>query len=131
MARALYQKLGIKSGLRMTILNPPQDYPVLFEDVPFPLEWEELGSQMDLILFFPKDTRDLEERLPQLQDQIQQAGMIWVAWFKKASKIPTDLNEDIIRNTALQLKLVDVKVCAIDHRYSGLKLVIRKELRTT
>lgn len=57
--------------------------------------------------------------------------MIWVAWFKKASKIPTDLSEDIIRNTALQLKLVDVKVCAIDHLYSGLKLVIRKELRTT
>jgi hypothetical protein len=71
------------------------------------------------------------EALPVLRDLIVPEGMIWVSWPKKASKVPTDVTEDVIRNRALADVLVDVKVCAVDEVWSGLKLVIRKEARAT
>jgi hypothetical protein len=64
-----------------------------------------------------------------MQDAIKQDGMIWVSWHKKTSRIPTDVTEDVVRKLALALELVDVEVCAVDETWSGLKLVIRKELR--
>jgi len=73
--------------------------------------------------------RKLTNQLPRLISSIRQDGMIWVSWPKKASKVPTDVTEDVIRSVALPLGLVDVKVCAVDDVWSGLKLVIRKELR--
>ena len=84
---------------------------------------------MNYIHFFPETLSKLEESLPKLQEIIDKDGMIWVSWFKKTSKIPSDLNEDVIRETALHLKLVDVKVCSVNDQYSALKLVIRKHLR--
>lgn len=129
MARALFQKLGIKESSVIGVINPPSDFEDFFLDVPFKLEWKSIEKGIDFIHFFPKDINDLERRLPDLQNLIQSNGMIWVSWFKKASKIPTDLNENIIRNTALSLNLVDVKVCSISDHYSALKLVIRKHLR--
>ena len=71
----------------------------------------------------------LEARLSALRHQIAPDGQIWVSWPKKASKVPTDITEDTIREICLPLGLVDTKVCAIDETWSGLKLVIRKELR--
>jgi len=129
MARALYQKLGIQQSTLISVIHPPEEFDQLFQDVPFPLDWKKPHVGVDLIHFFPQNLSELEDRLPVLQDTIQKDGMIWVSWFKKASKVPTDISEDEIRNTALSLKLVDVKVCAVNDRYSALKLVIRKHLR--
>ncbi|WP_445150310.1 hypothetical protein [Baekduia sp. Peel2402] len=73
--------------------------------------------------------RDLERRLDVLRKAIAPDGMVWIAWPKKASKVPTDVTEDVVREVVLPTGLVDVKVCAIDAIWSGLKIVIRKELR--
>lgn len=129
MARALYQKLGIKENSSISVVNPPKVFNALFLDVPFELIWGDPIKGIDFIHFFPNDLEELESKLPLLQNTIQKDGMIWVSWFKKASKIPTDINEDAIRNTALNLKLVDVKVCSVNAQYSALKLVIRKHHR--
>jgi len=72
---------------------------------------------------------DMEEKLALLRKLIDRAGMIWVSWPKKASKVPTDITEDVVREIALPMHLVDVKVCSVDDIWSGLKLVIRKEHR--
>jgi len=72
---------------------------------------------------------DMEEKLALLRKLIDRAGMIWVSWPKKASKVPSDITEDVVREIALPMHLVDVKVCSVDDIWSGLKLVIRKEHR--
>lgn len=78
----------------------------------------------DVIHFFTKQQDEFLTMLPQLMKQIKPEGMIWVSWPKKASKVVTDITEDIIRNFALEIGLVDIKVCAVDETWSGLKLVI-------
>ena len=83
------------------------------------------GKDLNVALFFTDKRAQLEKELPKLKTKIAQSGMIWIAWPKKASRVPTDLTEDIIRDTALALGLVDVKVCAVNDVWSGLKLVIR------
>ncbi|MEM1399894.1 MAG: DUF3052 domain-containing protein [Pseudomonadota bacterium] len=87
------------------------------------------GRDYSVVLVFVKERKALEAWLAPLMDLIQREGMIWVAWPKRASKVPTDVTEDVVREVALPLGLVDVKVCAVDPIWSGLKLVIRKELR--
>lgn len=82
-----------------------------------------------VVLLFAKERRVLRSWLEPLTGMIDRSGMIWVAWPKRASKVSTDITEDIVREDALPLGLVDIKVCAIDQVWSGLKLVIRKELR--
>ena len=83
-----------------------------------------------MIHLFTNDFNELAESLFDFQNRIKDSGSIWVSWYKKAAKLPTELTEDIIRNTALEMKLVDVKVCAVDEKWSGLKLVIRRENRS-
>ena len=89
------------------------------------------AAELDLAMLFVTERAALARGLRTLQPRLQPAGMIWVAWPKRASKVPTDITEDVVREVALPRGLVDVKVCAIDEVWSGLKLVIRKELRTT
>ena len=84
---------------------------------------------VDAAHIFVTERSDLETKLAALRDQIASDGQVWVSWPKKASKVPTDITEDTIREVALPLGFVDTKVCAIDETWSGLKLVIRKELR--
>ena len=124
------KKLGIKPGMRLRFVHPPDNYSELLgklpEEVSFVTSRE---SQADFIHLFARNVQEMEEHLVTLKDEIEKNGMIWVSWYKKASKIPTDLSEDIIRNTALALGLVDIKVCAVDEKWSGLKLVWRKENR--
>lgn len=84
---------------------------------------------VDAARIFVTERSDLETKLAALRDQIASDGQVWVSWPKKASKVPTDITEDTIREVALPLGFVDTKVCAIDETWSGLKLVIRKELR--
>ena len=85
----------------------------------------------DYIHLFTDSADTVTASIPTLRDRIKPDGMIWMSWPKKASKVPTDVTEDTIRNAALADVLVDVKVCAVDAIWSGLKLVVRKELRAT
>jgi hypothetical protein len=84
---------------------------------------------LDAAHVFVTERADLKAKLKQLLPLLQPAGMIWVSWPKKAAKVPTDITEDVIRDVALPMHLVDVKVCSVDDTWSGLKLVIRKEHR--
>jgi len=87
------------------------------------------GAPLDVIVVFTTARADLERRLRTLRAQLQPAGMIWVAWPKRAAGVATDLTEDVVRDVALPTGLVDTKVAAIDDTWSGLRLVIRRELR--
>ncbi len=132
MPTPLLQKLGIKQSFCIYLYNAPQNYNELLENE-YPKDTSIIESlefqKADFIHFFTNKVSELEEKLPFFQNSIFENGMIWVSWYKKASKKASELNEDIIRDTALALKLVDIKVCSVNEDWSGLKLVIRKELR--
>ena len=127
----LPQKLGIKPGMSMAALNAPADLDAILGELPDGVTIaRRLGGHRDLVLIFVTRQVDLAARSPSLTSAIAPNGMIWVAWPKRASKIETDMTEDVIREIVLPTSpLVDVKVCAIDNVWSGLKLVIRKERR--
>lgn len=126
----LVKKLGIKSGHRVVFMRAPQDYDTILGPLPDDVRvLGRLGKRMDVVQFFTKRFAELEQALPRLTAAIAPDGMLWVSWPKKASKVPTDVTEDRIRDLALSTDLVDVKVCAVDAVWSGLKLVIRKERR--
>jgi len=121
----LAKKLGLKQGFTIALINTPDHYFSLFTDLPADLYINEDASvQKDFIHFFTKHSDEYLSILPQLKHQIKPNGTIWVSWPKKASNVTTDITENIIRNFALQTGLVDIKVCAVDEIWSGLKLVI-------
>jgi hypothetical protein len=128
---SLPQKMGIKPGMSIAVLKAPPDIEAILGDLPAGVTVSHrLTGHRDLVLIFITRQVDLASRLPGLINSIAPNGMIWVAWPKRASKIETDMTEDVIREIVLPASaLVDVKVCAIDQIWSGLKLVIRKELR--
>ena len=131
----LVKKIGIKPGHRVALVNEPLAFPKelidLPEDVEFvPAEEKNGPGTLDVVLFFIKKQAVLEKHLPKLKAKLTQTGMIWTAWPKKTSGVETDLNENIIRDIGLSHKLVDVKVCAVDEKWSGLKFVYRVEDRT-
>ena len=122
----LAKKLGIRSGFFICLINQPAHYFELFTDLPPDIILvDEHSATVNLVHFFTKEYQELVDILPVLRQQITQDGIIWVSWPKKASKVITDVTEDKIRDYALQNGLVDVKVCAVDEVWSGLKLVIR------
>ena len=124
------RKLGFKPGMRVFYANAPQDFDALVGALPDGvkvLKRPSVGPRPgDALRRRPRRAR---RALATLQPKLQPAGMIWVAWPKRASGVQTDITEDVVREVALPRGLVDVKVCAIDEVWSGLKLVIRKELR--
>jgi hypothetical protein len=129
----LAQKLGMKDGQRVTFIGLPDSLGDLrtaraFTDVSDG-RWGRFGSSRDLVHAFTTSRADLEKHGTALMSAIVPNGMIWISWPKKAAKIPTDITEDVIREVLLPIGLVDVKVCAVDETWSGLKMVIRKELR--
>jgi len=129
-ATPLSKKLGYKAGYRACVKGAPDHYHELVQPLPDNVAISNRYlKDVDLCHFFTKSRRELANKLPDLMGIIRQDGMIWVSWPKKASKVPTDVTEDVIRSVALPLGLVDIKVCAVDEVWSGLKLVIRKELR--
>jgi len=87
-------------------------------------------SELEMAHIFVTRRQDLSKMLRQVRTVLEPGGMIWVSWPKKAAKVPTDVTEDVIRAEAFPLGLVDVKVCAVDETWSGLKLVIRKSERS-
>ncbi|SDD24535.1 Protein of unknown function [Mucilaginibacter pineti] len=128
----LAKKLGIKSGTKVTLINAPQHYLQLFTDMPADVYFvNDTAILKDVIHFFTKERAGFLTVLPGLMLQIKQDGMIWVSWPKKASKVVTDITEDVIRDFSLEIGLVDIKVCAVDETWSGLKLVIPVKLRKT
>jgi len=128
--KPLFEKLGIKPKQRLYVKNPPDDYYQLiapmFEQVVF---LTRATNNIDLAHVFTTKAKELAQNLNLLIHKINPDGMIWVSWSKKSSKVITDITEDTIREICLPMGLVDVKVCAVDDIWSGLKLVIRKELR--
>jgi hypothetical protein len=121
----LAKKLGIKPGFRIKLINVPGHYMGLFTDLPPELYFDDTPEpEKDLIHFFTLNKDELLIRLPLIAAQIKQNGIIWVSWPKKASKVITDVTEDLVRDTALKSGLVDIKICAVDEIWSGLKLVI-------
>jgi hypothetical protein len=131
----LAKKLGLKDGQAVAFvalpdsLSPLKDA-ALFRRIELAPDWRALPEgARDVIHMFTTSAAEVAEALPVLRDLIQPAGMIWVSWPKKASRRPTDVTEDVIRNRALADVLVDVKVCAVDEVWSGLKLVVRTEAR--
>ncbi len=128
----LAQKLSIKDGMRVVFEGMPAS--VLAEVIahtPTLTQLKKPRWPVDAIHIFTTDAHHLRRRLTRARHQIRQNGFVWASWPKKAAKIPTDITEDTIREIALPLGLVDVKVCAVDDIWSGLKLMIRKELRTS
>lgn len=121
----LAKKLGIKEGSVVRIMNEPANYFQLFADWPAAVKpVKDRTVKKDVIHFFTADAKELYDELPLLKTEIKEAGIIWVSWPKKAAKVTTDITEDVIRDFALQIGLVDIKVCAVDEIWSGLKLVI-------
>lgn len=121
----LAKKLGIKTNTAVRFLNVPEYYFKLFTDFPPNVMLVKDGrNKVDFIHYFETSFKDLEREIPLLKRQLQADGMIWVSWYKKSSKKPTDITEDLIRSVAIETGLVDVKVCAVDDLWSGLKLVI-------
>lgn len=126
----LIKKLGIKAHHKVYLQNTPENYLSLLGELPEDgLFLASLEEKADVIHIFVKSVAEMEAALFEFQDKIAHSGAIWVSWYKKASKIPTDVTEDLIRAAALALGLVDVKVCAVDENWSGLKLVIRTKNR--
>jgi hypothetical protein len=126
----LVAKLGFKPGMRALYVGAPAGFADLLGELPDGVQvLTRAAPDLDLALLFVTERRALERRLPGLHEKLAPAGMIWVAWPKRASRVPTDMTEDVVRDVALPRGLVDVKVCAIDETWSGLKLVIRRELR--
>lgn len=126
----LAKKLGIKPGFRMFVDNAPADYLQLLDPLPEDVVFvDKVKNDLDMIHVFSDQKKALAARLKRYVKSIKPNGTIWVSWPKKASKVPTDITEDVVRELALATVLVDVKVCAIDDVWSGLKLVVRIENR--
>lgn len=126
----LVRKLGIAAGARAAWLDAPDGFPALLGELPDGVRVKDsLRGGVDVAVCFVTARAVLARRIPVLRRAIAPAGMAWIAWPKRASGVPTDVTEDVVRELALPTGLVDVKVCAIDETWSGLKLVVRKELR--
>ena len=119
----LPKKLGIKPGHRVLLLSAPEPFELALP------EGVRVGraarGKADVIVSFHTDRADLARRMPKLRAAMEPAAGLWIAWPKRASKVPTDLTEDVVRELALANTLVDNKVCAIDETWSGLRLVYR------
>jgi hypothetical protein len=122
----LVKKLGIKEKGRCYVSNPPEGYFDWISPLPEDSTFKEKASgQFDFIHVFTADRKSFEKEFMKLKKLIVKDGMLWVSWPKKSSKMPTDLDENIIRDFGLTEGLVDVKVCAVNDVWSGLKFVIR------
>lgn len=120
--KPLVEKLGVRDGMRLAVVDPPAGYPLA-------AAWPSKG-EVDFVHVFVITRAELEKAIATWRRRIARDGTIWISWPKRASKVPTDITEDIVREVALPTGLVDVKVCAVDEVWSGLKLVIRRTERS-
>lgn len=128
--RTLCEKLGIKPGLTITVLNAPPGYPSLLGTLPAGAKLQaRLPDSAPFIHQFPRGRDELDSAFPRLAKALADDGALWISWPKQSSGLASDLNENVIREIGLQHGLVDVKVCAVDEVWSGLKFVRRVENR--
>jgi hypothetical protein len=126
----LARKLEIKEGHTVTLLGAPKGFADELKGLPDGVTIRTRASgSADVVVSFHTERADLECRVPRLLDVLDVDGGLWIAWPKKASKVPTDITEDTVREVFLPLGLVDNKVCAIDDVWSGLRVVWRKDRR--
>ena len=126
----LAKKLGITAGTRVVTRRAPPDYVTLLRPVPAGVRFTtRAAAGARFVHAFATKRSDLASQLRALRKLLAPDGTLWVSWPKKSAKVPTEITEDTIRALALPLGFVDVKVCAVSEVWSGLKLVIRKELR--
>ena len=129
-ATPLTKKLSLKDGMRVWFADMPDSVRAEIEDAGLTLSEEQVPTPgLNAAHIFVTDRAEMEKQLATLREMIDPAGQIWVSWPKKASGVTTDITEDTIRDVALPMGFVDIKVCAVDAIWSGLKLVIRRELR--
>lgn len=121
----LLKKLGIKPGMKLLLINQPADYYSLLE-TNVSDQLCKKNETADFVHLFVKSNKEFETEMKKLKSVCKKntSVIIWVSWYKKSAKIPTDITEDVIRNYALKNDLVDVKVCAVSDIWSGLKLVV-------
>jgi hypothetical protein len=126
----LASKLGIKPGYSLLVVGAPTGYQGLLHPLPEGVVFTRKASERtDLVHFFSASKSGLSKALTQYRAKLKPSCSVWVSWPKKSSKVATDITEDSVREVALPLGFVDVKVCAVTEVWSGLKLVVRKELR--
>jgi hypothetical protein len=126
----LWKKLGLADGMAACAIDPPFDYLAALAPLPITPRWQPaVDADTRFVHLFAVEATPLAWQLAVLRGQLDPAAMLWVSWPKKAARMPTTLSEDGIRAIALPHGWVDVKVCAVDATWSGLKLVVRRGLR--
>lgn len=126
----LPQKLGIKPGTIVVAIDAPDNYRKLLGQIPSGVNFATRPvGKTRFVHLFATERRSLQTHLQSLRQKIADDAAIWVSWPKKSSGVPTDISEDVIRSVALPLGFVDIKVCAVDDTWSGLKLMIRRDNR--
>jgi hypothetical protein len=126
----LIRKLGIRPQERVFAINAPKNYEKLLGDLPEGASVvDRITSNANFIHLFVRRRANLAKELPRLRNKLADTGTLWVSWPKESSGVPTDVTEDVIREVALPLGVVDTKVCAVDETWSGLKLMIRRTNR--
>jgi hypothetical protein len=126
----LAQKLGIRAGARLFLHAAPPNYPQLLAPLPRGVQTvRRIDASTDVVHLFATARASLERSLRSARCAMREDATIWVSWPKKASRVATDISEDLVRELAFPLGLVDIKVCAVDDTWSGLKLVLRRTER--
>lgn len=129
MGRRVFEKLGIKEDLPVLVVDAPGDYDAIVESPPFEIQQHQGTGDCKFIHLFCAFALDLESKFPNLMSKMTKDGSFWVSWPKGSSKLPRDINDHDIRELGRSLGLIDVKVCAIDKDWSGLKFMYRREDR--
>jgi hypothetical protein len=126
----LAQKLGITPEMAVVLIRAPTNYRKLLGPIASSVEFsDQIKNASNFVHIFTKSRGELEKRLAILREKVADTGIVWVSWPKKSSGVRTDVTEDVVRSIALPLGFVDVKVCAIDETWSGLKLMVRRTNR--
>jgi hypothetical protein len=124
--RSLVEKLGIKPHSKIAILDPPADFDKTLGPLPEGVSMRsKLDKNFDFIHAFFLSGKALDRRFPSLKKALSESGALWISWPKKAAKMQTDLTDNVVREIGLRHGLVDIKVCAVDETWSGLKFVYR------
>lgn len=124
--KPLVDKLGIKGGHAVALLSAPPGFDATLGTLPGDVTVRRRAGEADVALLFARDAADLKKRFAPTAATLRPGGMLWIAWPKKTSGVATDLTENVVRELGLAAGLVDVKVCAIDEVWSGLKFVRRR-----
>lgn len=126
----LAKKLGYKTSSRILLLGAPDGYLAMVAPLPEAIVLESAATpKTDFVHLFVTERDELTRQLSALRETLKPDAAVWISWPKKTAKVATDVTEDVIRDVALPLGFVDIKVCAVNEVWSGLKLVVRKELR--